>query len=253
MINDPNIHLNPFIESPNTNPPNTQTNFFNSKNMNSKLNNNNYSNNYNNESNNNIRANININKLNLNENNFNNNNYNLLNNINNLDLGKIRNKSNNLLDNLIPLSTKNNQETNNLNNFTNNLNNITSNEMIDENINTEDNFQEFIKGEEYVNVIIVDQKSGGYTTIQKAIDDAKPYTTIKVKPGIYRESLVISTPFIEIESENPNEQAIVISTNKPTLKVEGLNSKDSIRIANLKLTNRGVFSETPSDMDFTKL
>jgi flagellar hook-basal body complex protein FliE len=118
--------------------------------------------------------------------------------------------------------------------------------------NTEEHFQEFIKGEEYVNILIVDQKSGVYNTIQKAIDAAVPYTTIKIKPGIYRESLVISTPFLDLESENPNEQAIVISTNKPTLRVEGLKNKESIRIANLKLTNRGIFSLEQNE-DFTKL
>lgn len=132
----------------------------------------------------------------------------------------------------------------------NNSNNI-NNEIID--VDNKDNFQEFIKGEEYVNVIIVDSKSEGYNTIQKAIDSAKPYTTIKVKPGIYRESLVISTPFLDIESFDPVEQAIVISTNKPTLRVEGLKPSDSIRLSNMKLTNRGIFTEEPSETDFTKL
>ena len=119
-------------------------------------------------------------------------------------------------------------------------------------LNTEENFQEFIKGEEYVNVIIVDPKSNQYNTIQKAIDAASSYTTIKIKPGIYRESLVVSTPFLDIESENPLEQAIIISTNKPTLRVEGLKTKESIRIANLKMTNRGIFNLEQNE-DFTKL
>lgn len=118
---------------------------------------------------------------------------------------------------------------------------------------TEDNFQDLIKGEDYVNTIIVDQKSNEFNTIQKAIDAAKPYTTIKIKPGIYRESLVISTPFLDLESEDKVQQAIIISTNKPTIRIEGLKQKESIRIANLKLANRGILKEEDSDMDFTKL
>lgn len=118
---------------------------------------------------------------------------------------------------------------------------------------TEDNFQELIKGEDYINIIVVDQKSNEYNTIQKAIDAAKPYTTIKIKPGIYRESLVISTPYLDIESEDPVQQAIVISTNKPTIRIEGIKQRESIRIANLKLTNRGILKEEESDTDFTKL
>jgi hypothetical protein len=118
---------------------------------------------------------------------------------------------------------------------------------------TEDNFQELIKGEEYTNVIVVDQKSNEYNTIQKALDSAKPYTTIKIKPGIYRESLIVTTPFLDIESDDKLQQAIIISTNKPTIRIEGLNQKDSIRISNLKLANRGILKDEDSDIDFTKL
>jgi hypothetical protein len=120
-------------------------------------------------------------------------------------------------------------------------------------VSTEDKFNEFIKGEDYVNLIIVDSKSNGFNTIQKAIDAAKPYTTIKVKPGIYRENLVISTPYLDIESEDSVQQAIVISTNKPTIRIEGIQQKESIRIANMKLTNRGIVKEKESDNDLTKL
>ena len=162
-------------------------------------------------------------------------------------------------NNFISNNGNNYKQTDNMNEFNdfdNDVPHVTKEEFkqgTDENIfNTEEHFQEFIKGEEYTNIIIVDQKSGQYNTIQKAIDAAKQHTTIKIKPGIYRESLVISTPFLDIESENPNEQAIVISTNKPTLRVEGLKSKESIRIANLKLTNRGIFSLEQNE-DFTKL
>ena len=117
---------------------------------------------------------------------------------------------------------------------------------------TEENFNDLARGENYENIIIVDQNSE-IKTIQMAIDSAKPKTTIKIKKGIYRESLVIKTPYLDIESEDPVDQAIIISNNKPTLKVIGLKSTESIRIANLKLTNRGIFSETQEESDYTKL
>lgn len=114
------------------------------------------------------------------------------------------------------------------------------------------NFEQFILGYEYKNVIVVDPL-GEYNTIQKAIDDAKPFTTIKIKPGVYRESLVVSKPFLDIDSENHNEPAIIISSNKPCLLVEKLKKNESIRISNIKLTNKGIVKIDNEKFDYTKL
>lgn len=114
------------------------------------------------------------------------------------------------------------------------------------------NFDQFISGYEYKNVIVVDPL-GEYNTIQKAIDDAKPFTTIKIKPGVYRESLVVTKPFLDIDSENHSEPAIIISSNKPCLLVDKLKKNESIRISNIKLTNKGIVQIDNEKFDYTKL
>jgi F-box protein 11 len=67
---------------------------------------------------------------------------------------------------------------------------------------------------------IVDQKGGGdYTTVTEALADAPANTTIRIRPGHYRESLVLDTP-VHLVGDGPVEQIILDGSGKPCLQVK---------------------------------
>ncbi|HEX5731985.1 MAG TPA: right-handed parallel beta-helix repeat-containing protein [Blastocatellia bacterium] len=80
-----------------------------------------------------------------------------------------------------------------------------------------------------VNTLIVSQQRGAqYASISQAVRSAAPGTHILVKPGLYRESLVIDRP-ISISADGPAGEVIVESIGSPCLvtraariKVKGL-------------------------------
>lgn len=133
---------------------------------------------------------------------------------------------------------------------------ISKKRTIDENFaQIEENFLDHLNVDTFKNIVYVDiNGSCEFSSIQEAINKVESFTTIKIKPGIYKESLLITKGFLDIESDDINNRAIIISNNNPTISIQGLSDKDSIRIANLLLTNRGIRQEktTIEETDLTK-
>lgn len=68
-----------------------------------------------------------------------------------------------------------------------------------------------------VNTLIVSQQRGAqYASISQAVKNAGPGTHILVKPGLYRESLIIDRP-ISISADGPAGEVIVESVGSPCL------------------------------------
>jgi hypothetical protein len=66
-------------------------------------------------------------------------------------------------------------------------------------------------------MLVVSQKGGAqYSSINQAIRSAGPGARISVRPGVYRESLIVDKP-IQIMGDGPTEQIIVESQDSPCL------------------------------------
>ncbi len=58
---------------------------------------------------------------------------------------------------------------------------------------------------------------------------------------------------MELYSENPEEPAIILSSQGPCIKIESLKETDTIKISNLRFCNRGIrFDESLRDTDISK-
>src|SRR5262249_51362999 len=67
--------------------------------------------------------------------------------------------------------------------------------------------------------VIVSQKGGGqYPSIRAAIAAVKPGTRILVRPGVYREGLVV-TANIEIAGDGPRDQVVIENRDAPCLSL----------------------------------
>lgn len=82
--------------------------------------------------------------------------------------------------------------------------------------------------------LVVDSVFGPYTTVTGAIEAARPGERILVRPGIYREGLVLEKP-VEITGEGEASKVIIEATGKSTL----LSTAGTGRIANLTLRQNG--------------
>jgi hypothetical protein len=76
-----------------------------------------------------------------------------------------------------------------------------------------------------VNTLIVSQQRGAqYASISQALRSARPGTHILVKPGLYKESLIIDKP-ISISADGPAGEVIVESAGSPCLVVRATQIK----------------------------
>jgi F-box protein 11 len=84
----------------------------------------------------------------------------------------------------------------------------------------------------------VDQDDGPYFTIQSAIDNAKPNTSIQVHSGIYKESLIIREPSIKIESKDYRPDVYIMGQKGPALIID-TPAHGSTVIQNIRFLHRG--------------
>ena len=81
-----------------------------------------------------------------------------------------------------------------------------------------------------------------FPTIQKAVDVAKPGSTIKIRPGVYRESVAVKTPRLVIRGVDRFRTVLHGGDKKPNgFIVDGANN---VRITNLTVRNftgNGIF------------
>ena len=83
--------------------------------------------------------------------------------------------------------------------------------------------------------LVVDQHGNGdYVTITEALEAAEPGTQILVRPGLYREGIVIKKP-VEIIGDGDRDKIVVEASNKDVI----LFNADDGRIANLTLRQSG--------------
>lgn len=86
-----------------------------------------------------------------------------------------------------------------------------------------------------ITTLTVSQERGAqHASIRRAIESARPGTNILVRPGLYRESLVIDRP-VYISGDGPAEEIIIESDGSPCLvtradriKVRGLTLRSSV-------------------------
>ncbi len=86
--------------------------------------------------------------------------------------------------------------------------------------------------------IVSKQEDGHYTTIAEAITKARPGSRILVRPGLYREGLVIDRP-LEIIGDGPVDDIFIESTDSPCLMME----TDYALIRGITLRGRAGLSE----------
>ncbi|MCW5200608.1 right-handed parallel beta-helix repeat-containing protein [Desulfobulbus sp. F4] len=91
---------------------------------------------------------------------------------------------------------------------------------------------------EPLTVIVEQHNRGHFKTITKAIQAVKSETRILVRPGVYKENIVIDKP-IEIIGDGKRDDIVIQSRNEDAILFEASNGK----VANLTLrtTGRGVF------------
>jgi F-box protein 11 len=70
------------------------------------------------------------------------------------------------------------------------------------------------------NTYLVDQNSGPFKSIQEAIDTARPFSQIKISPGIYIENLFIAKNGLTLMPKNENNDVTIISVKGPTISIE---------------------------------
>ena len=79
--------------------------------------------------------------------------------------------------------------------------------------------------------VVVDQYgNGNYRTINEALDSAKPGTRILVRPGLYREGIIIDKP-VEIIGDGEQDNIVIKASYKSTVRFQA----DNGRVANLTL------------------
>lgn len=83
-------------------------------------------------------------------------------------------------------------------------------------------------------VVVDRQGKGDYATITEAIKAAKLGTQILVRPGLYRESIVINKP-VEIIGDGKRDDIVIEASGKPAVSFQA----DNGRIANLTLRQTG--------------
>jgi hypothetical protein len=66
---------------------------------------------------------------------------------------------------------------------------------------------------------------GNYSTIQKAIDNAKPYDKIVIGPQAYNESVIITKPNLTIQAADPNARPTICGVGDQAMTIKnGANS-----------------------------
>lgn len=85
---------------------------------------------------------------------------------------------------------------------------------------------------------VVDQEEGPYKTIQQAIDDAKPNSTIKISSGLYKENLVITKSSLKIESKDFNPDVYIMGNKGPAVMID-IEDGGSCLIQNLRFVHKG--------------
>lgn len=85
---------------------------------------------------------------------------------------------------------------------------------------------------------MVDQINGPFHTIQSAIDEAPPMTTIKVNFGLYKENLVITKPGLKIESRDINNDVYIMGHRGPAVYIN-LNPGENAQIQNINFVHKG--------------
>jgi parallel beta-helix repeat protein len=84
------------------------------------------------------------------------------------------------------------------------------------------------------NCIVSAGGEGDYTSIGEAIQNASPGTRIKVRPGLYRESLGIDK-YVQIVGDGPVAEIILESWNLPCIQMQ----TDEAVVRGLTIRNRG--------------
>ena len=111
--------------------------------------------------------------------------------------------------------------------------------IIDE--DSSSNESNVIKEEQNYQYEIKVGKNQQYKSIQKAIDDAKNNTIIKILPGLYWENLTLKGKNrVDICSLNEDDPAYILSDNSPCIMIHCLEANDTIKLYNLKFIHRGI-------------
>jgi parallel beta-helix repeat protein len=82
-------------------------------------------------------------------------------------------------------------------------------------------------------LVVVAPEGGDHTSVQAAIQAAQPHTRILVKPGMYKEALILTKP-VEIIGDGPREKIVIESTDKPVIHMKA----DHAFVHNLSLRDR---------------
>ena len=85
---------------------------------------------------------------------------------------------------------------------------------------------------------VVDQEEGPYKTIQAAIDEAKPNSTIKISSGLYKENLVITKSSLKIESKDFNPDVYIMGNKGPAVYID-IEDGGSCLIQNIRFVHKG--------------
>lgn len=85
---------------------------------------------------------------------------------------------------------------------------------------------------------VVDSEEGPYKTIQSAIDDAKPNSTIKITSGLYKENIVIREPSLKIESKDFNPDVYIMGNKGPAVLIDIPNGGTCL-IQNIRFVHKG--------------
>lgn len=80
-------------------------------------------------------------------------------------------------------------------------------------------------------IVVADDGSGDYTSIQDAINNAAPNETIWIKNGAYNEQLTISTSGITLNAHNGHEPILYLSSYAPGIDVQA----ENVSIRRLKI------------------
>jgi hypothetical protein len=92
---------------------------------------------------------------------------------------------------------------------------------------------------------VVDSEEGPYYTIQSAIDDAKPNSTIKITSGLYKENIVITQHSLKIESKDACPDVYIMGNKGPAVLID-IPEGGSCLIQNIRFVHKGGAGGAPN-------
>ncbi len=72
-------------------------------------------------------------------------------------------------------------------------------------------------------IVVAQDGSGKYSTIQEAIDRSEFSSVIKIKAGVYRENIVVKS-FIQVEGEGADKTIVIGNSQYPTVQIYNVSS-----------------------------